>query len=123
MSLLRTARLKKYTSSSSLALSCSPDLHCLIPTPRGDAPAIGRPRHRFHKTRMPPIDVDMVSIGSIPHLHRVIITPRGDALAIGRPRHRSHSTGMPAIGVGMPAIGRIPHLHRCITSLVDGTAP
>src|SRR6266852_2175051 len=114
MSLLRTARLKKYTSSSSLALSCSPDLHCLIPTPRGDAPAIGRPHHRFHKTRMPPIDVDMVSIGSIPHLHRVIITPRGDAPAIRRPCHRTHSNGMPVIGVNVPTIGRIPDLNRVI---------
>src|SRR5713226_5705011 len=123
MSLLRTARLKKYTSSYSLALSCSPDLHCLIPTPRGDAPAIRRPCHRTHSNGMPVIGVNVPTIGRIPALHRVIIAPRGDTLAIGRPRHRTHITGMPAIGVGMPAIGRIPHLHRCITSLVDGTAP
>src|SRR6266849_6144021 len=123
MSLLRTARLKKYTSSSSLALSCSPDLHCLIPTPRGDAPAIGRPRHRLHSNRMLPIGKDLPTIDSIPYLHRLIKASRGDAPAIRRPCHRTHSIGMPVIGVGMPAIGRIPHLHRCITSLVDGTAP
>src|SRR3989442_15946862 len=76
-----------------------PDLYRLITAPRGDAPVIGRPRHREHSIRMPVIGEDVASIGSIPDLHRLIATSRGDAPAIGRPRHRIHRIEMPRIDV------------------------
>ncbi len=83
-----------------------PYLHRLIPTPRGNALAIRRPRQRFHDIGMSMIGEDVATIGSIPHLHRAISASRGDALAIGYtchpdriPCHRIHSTRMPVIGV------------------------
>src|SRR5579863_3531698 len=109
------------------ASPCHPDLYRVIRTntakevtaSRGDACAIGRPRHRIHSTRMPTIGEDVTSTNGIPHLHGVISSrnlaaSRGDACAIGRPRHRIHSTRMPSIDEEVATISGSPHLHRVI---------
>src|SRR5262249_14559223 len=87
-----------------------PHLHGVIITCRGDALAIGRPRHRKHDIRMPPIGEDVAAIGRIPYLHCKIKAPGGDALATGYtcppdrvPCHCIYAKGMPTIGEDVAA--------------------
>ncbi len=73
---------------SRLTSPCPPHLHRAIAARRGDAPAIRRPRHRIHKTRMPAIGEDVAPIRGIPHLHRLIIAPEAMRLSSKCPHLR-----------------------------------
>src|SRR5260370_25990605 len=88
------------------AICCAPDLYCPIDAARGDARAIGGPRHRRHPPGMPAIDEDLPAICRIPDLRRLVLATRGDALAIGGPRHRRHDINLPSIRV--PALDEAP---------------
>src|SRR5260370_32008637 len=80
-------------------ISGIPDLHRAVIGTRGDALAIGRPRHRFYSIRMPLVGVDVATIDSMPDLRSAVSGARGDALAIGGPRYCSHPIRMPTIRV------------------------
>ncbi len=67
-----------------------PDLRRLVLATRGDALAIGGPRHRRHDInlpliRVPAIDEDVSAICCVPDLNGAIQRAGGDAFAIGGP--------------------------------------
>src|SRR5437588_11921526 len=90
---------------------CSPHLHSVIPTTRGNVAAIRGPRQRIYSIAVSLVGEDSCSRVYIPYLHGVIPAAGSNKLTVGRPGQRAHFSSMSLVGVDNGACVRIPDLH------------
>ena len=93
-----------------------PYLHGMIPTARGNIPAVARPGQRIHGIAMPSVRIECNSSLCVPNLHGMIPTSRGNIPAIGRPGQRTDFIGVSLVGEEKLARKGFPDSYRFIST-------